>query len=137
MEFEEEVVLLVLVHKKVKKKKKKKKFWIHLVLNSRQEQGIFYAVFSILRSNKSKFFNYFHMSVGSFDELLHYIKNDAAVSDTNMRCVPPEELLTVTLQEVQINSLYIFASSFTVFVPSSKCVTDKVIDGLFSISCIC
>jgi hypothetical protein len=76
MEFEEEVVL-VLLHKKVKKKKMKNKFWIHL-LNSRQEQDIFYTVFNDLRNNKSKFFNHFRMSVGSFDELLHYIKNDAA-----------------------------------------------------------
>jgi len=38
-----------------KKKKRKHKFWIHLLLNSRQEQGIFSTVFNDLRNDKSKF----------------------------------------------------------------------------------
>jgi tRNA (Thr-GGU) A37 N-methylase len=45
MEFEEEVVLLVLLHEKLTEKKRKhtRKFWIHPLLNSRQERGVFYT----------------------------------------------------------------------------------------------
>jgi hypothetical protein len=57
MEFEEEVVLLVLLHKKLKKKRKKRKhkFWIHPLLNSKQERGMFYTAFNDLRNDESKF----------------------------------------------------------------------------------
>jgi hypothetical protein len=61
MEFEEEAVLLVLLHKKVKKKKRKHKFWIHPLLNPRQERGMFYTAFNDLRNDGSEFFNYFRM----------------------------------------------------------------------------
>ena len=40
MEFEEEVVLFVLLHRTLQKKKRKHKFWIHPVLNSRQERDV-------------------------------------------------------------------------------------------------
>jgi hypothetical protein len=62
------------------------------------------------------------MSVSSLDELLQYIRND--ISE---RCVPPEKWQAVILQEVQINSFYLFASSFTAFMLSSKLVSDTVI----------
>jgi hypothetical protein len=71
MEFEEKVVLLVLLHQKFKKKKRKHKFWIHPLLNSRQERGMSYTAFNDLRNYESKLFNSFRMSVVSFDELLH------------------------------------------------------------------
>jgi hypothetical protein len=70
MDFEEEVVLSVLLHKKLKDKKRKHKFWIHFLLNSRQECGMFYIAFNDLRNDESKFFTYFRMPVVSFDELL-------------------------------------------------------------------
>jgi hypothetical protein len=55
MEFEEEVVL-VLLHKKLKRKKKRKhKFWIHPLLNSRQEHGMFYTAFNDLRNDDNNF----------------------------------------------------------------------------------
>jgi hypothetical protein len=76
MEFEEEVVLLVLLHKKLKKKKRKHKFWIHPLLNARQERCMFYTASNDLKDDESKIFNYFHMSVVSFDELLLDIRND-------------------------------------------------------------
>jgi hypothetical protein len=69
MEFEEEVVL-ALLHKKFKKNKRKHKFWMHPLLNSRQERGMSYTVFNDLRNYESKLLNYFRMSVVTFDELL-------------------------------------------------------------------
>jgi hypothetical protein len=98
MEFEEEVVLPGLQHKKLKKKKRKHKFWMHPLINSRQERDMSYTVFNGLRNDGSEFFNYFRMSVFSFDELIQRIRNDISESDTNVRCVPPEERLAVTLR---------------------------------------
>jgi hypothetical protein len=75
MEFEKEVFLLVLLHK-ILKKERKHKFWTHPLLNPRQEGGIFYTVFNDPRNDEGKFFNYFHMSNVSFDEMLQHIRND-------------------------------------------------------------
>jgi hypothetical protein len=72
-----EIVLLGLLHKKLKNKKRKQKFWIHSLLNASQERGVFYTAFTDLGNDESKFFfNYFRMSIVSFDELLQHIKND-------------------------------------------------------------
>jgi hypothetical protein len=73
MEFEEEIILLVLPHKKLKKNKRKHKFWIDPLLNSKQERGMFYTAFNDLRNDKSKFLNYFRVSIVSFDEMLQHI----------------------------------------------------------------
>jgi len=43
------------------------KFWIHPLLNSRHERGVFYTAFNDLRNNESKFLTYFRTSVGSSD----------------------------------------------------------------------
>jgi hypothetical protein len=89
----------VSLHKELKKKKRKHKFWTHPLLNAKQERGVFYTTFNGLRNDESKFFNYFRMSIVSFDELLQHIRNDVAGSDTNMRrCVPPEERLALALR---------------------------------------
>jgi hypothetical protein len=76
MEFEEKVVLLVLLHKKLKNRKRKHEFWMYPLRNSRQERGMFYTAFNELRNDENKCFNYFRMSIVSFDELLQHIKND-------------------------------------------------------------
>jgi hypothetical protein len=81
MELEEEVVLLVLLHKTLQKKKRKHKFWIHSLLNSRQERGVFYTAFNDFRNNDSKFLTYWRMSVGSFEELFQHIVSDTSGSD--------------------------------------------------------
>jgi translation initiation factor 2 alpha subunit (eIF-2alpha) len=76
MEFDVEVVLFVLLRKKLKKNKRKHKFWMHILLNSRQESGMFYTAFNDIRNDESKFLKYFLMSTLSFDELLQHIRND-------------------------------------------------------------
>jgi hypothetical protein len=64
MDLKEEDVLLVLSHKKLKKMKEKKrnhKVWIHPILNSRQECGMFYTAFNDLINDKIKYFYYIRM----------------------------------------------------------------------------
>jgi hypothetical protein len=73
VEFEGDVVLLVLLQKKLKKNKRKHKFWIHPLLNSKQEHGMFYTPLNNLRNDESKFLNYFRISVVSFDKHLQHI----------------------------------------------------------------
>jgi hypothetical protein len=134
MEFEEEVLLFMLLHKQVKKKKRKHKFWIHLLLNSRQEQRIFYTVINDVRNDKSKFFNNFYVSwlleqtspvyQKWFLDQTHEIYSSIKVADCKL-----------AVSSNYSNCFYTFASSCTVFMPSSKCITDTVIDDLLNVSC--
>jgi hypothetical protein len=63
----------LLLHKKLKKKKRKHKFWMHPLRNSRQERSMLYTALNELRNDESRFLNYFHTSIVSFDELLQHI----------------------------------------------------------------
>ncbi|KAF5275787.1 hypothetical protein FQR65_LT16532 [Abscondita terminalis] len=52
-----------------------------------------------LRRHEEKFFNYFRMSVTSFDYLLSIIENDLKCSDNAIRyCISPKEKVIVTLR---------------------------------------
>lgn len=73
--------------------------WIHPLVQERTAAGAFYTLFQRLRADEAKFFNYFRMSVASFDNLLGRIRNQICKQDSNMRpAIPPEEMLAVTLR---------------------------------------
>lgn len=82
-----------------KKSQKTRKYWIHPLLEKRHLTGEFVTLFHDLRENSSKFFNYFRMSVASFDELCAKLQEDLQKEDTKIRnCIPPVEMLAVTLR---------------------------------------
>jgi len=67
--------------------------------DDRLTSGGFITLFSGLRENPDKFFNYFRMSVQSFDELADKIIDMIKSQDTWTRlCIPPLEMLDVTLR---------------------------------------
>lgn len=69
------------------------------MIDRRLTCGIFYTSFNNLRENDVKFFNYFRMSVKSFDELAVKISAKIKSQDTCMRLsIPPLEMLAVTLR---------------------------------------
>lgn len=54
---------------------------------------------SDLRRDESKFFNYFRMSMTTFDDLLKRVNEDLKTHDTNMRkSITPEEKLAICLR---------------------------------------
>nr|CAI5817996.1 unnamed protein product [Callosobruchus analis] len=73
--------------------------WVHPILRNRLSTSSYVKLYPSLRSHKPKFFNYFRMSIKSFDNLLLIIKNDI-VADTNAvrYFISPEEKLIVTLR---------------------------------------
>ena len=59
----------------------------------------FNTSFADLRGNPDKFFNYFRMTVQSFDELAGRITDKIKSRDTRMRlAIPPLEMLAVTVR---------------------------------------
>jgi hypothetical protein len=75
MECGEEALLLLLLLRRRKMRRKVRKFWVHPVLQNRTQGGHFYNSFSELRQYEDRFYNYFRMSISSFDTLANILKN--------------------------------------------------------------
>ena len=100
MDLEEEVLMLALLHKRIYKKKRRHRYWVHPLVCTRLETGQFYTLFYELRKDENEYFNYFRMSLKSFDELLNLLQEGICGLETNTRrCVPPAERLAITLRQ--------------------------------------
>lgn len=98
MTFEEEALLLLLLRKR-KRRRRVRTLWIHPLLSFRRQEGHFYNLFGKLKEDENKFFNYFRMSISSFNELLEILDSKIKRCDTNMRkSIPAEERLAITLR---------------------------------------
>lgn len=98
---DEEVAIFAYTALKIIREKKQvqRKWWVHPINSERLLHGDFYTLYSRLRADNVSFFNYFRMSLTSFDELFVKIKHKIIRQDTNMRsAIPPEEMLAVTLR---------------------------------------
>ena len=70
--------------------------WVHPIIKKREEFGAFYTLFCELWDDTNKFFNYFRMSVSSFDELHRRLKESLQRHNSKMRnCIQPVEMLAV------------------------------------------
>ena len=91
--------MLVLLYLKRKLKKRERQYWIHPILVVRYLEGSFHTLFEKPKSHDSKFFNYFRMSVSTFEFLVMRLSDRIRGQDTAMRaCVPPKEMLAATIR---------------------------------------
>lgn len=75
--------------------------WIHPINQRRDDVGMFVTLFEDLRNDDVKFFNYFRMSIASFDELHGRLKEVIQRENSKMRnCIQPVEMVAVTLRLV-------------------------------------
>lgn len=101
MEAQDVVVFCALVNKYIKKKKNNRRYWIHPINTARYLHGAYFTLYHQLRQDEEKFFNYFRMSITSFDELLLNISDSIKCADTKFRkAISPEEKLAITLRYV-------------------------------------
>lgn len=92
------IVFAYLVYKKYICKQNRR-YWVHPYTDLRLLRGRFHTSFGDLRENPDKFYNYYRMSVKSFDELAAKITPKIRSQDTWMRLsIPPLEMLAVTLR---------------------------------------
>lgn len=76
-----------------------RKYWIHPINSSREELGQFDVFYENIRRYPEKFFEYFRMSIASFDELLHKIRPFTTKQVTTFRNpIDAEQRLTITLR---------------------------------------
>jgi ribosomal protein L20 len=68
--FKTRVVAKWMLHRRRKRMRKNRVMWVHRINEKRLEAGIeYHSLFEELRQVEDKFFNYFRMSISSFDEL--------------------------------------------------------------------
>jgi len=79
-------------------KKQRRRYHVHPVIIDRPMEGEFCTLFSKLREHDSKFFDYFKMSIQSFDELLAKLEDSLKRQNTFRIPVSPSERLAVTLR---------------------------------------
>jgi hypothetical protein len=68
-------------------------------VRQRNNLGSFNTLICQLRQDETKFFNYFRMSIPTFDDLLRRVEISLTRQDTNMRAsISPEEKLAICLR---------------------------------------
>lgn len=77
----------------------KRRFWIHQFIVDREDSGRFFDFYSKIRMYPETFFEYYRMSITSFDELLMKLRESLTKQITTFRIpISAEERLTVTLR---------------------------------------
>ncbi|XP_072401694.1 uncharacterized protein [Diabrotica undecimpunctata] len=93
------IVAMIILYRRIKRRKRTRNVWIHPINMKRKEFGVFYTFFLELREDENKFFNYFRMTISTFVELHHRLKDSLQKQNTFMReCINPMQMLAVTIR---------------------------------------
>ena len=92
------IIALYLLYRR-RKRRRNRVHWVHPIIQKREEFGAFYTLFGELREDANKFFNYFRMSVSSFDEMHRRLLKSLQRRNSKMRnCIQPVEMLAVAVR---------------------------------------
>lgn len=79
--------------------KSERRYWVHPLNVEREKTGHFKDFFENIRRYPQKFFEYYRMSISSFDELLEILRPHITKTTTVFRNpICAEERLTITLR---------------------------------------
>ena len=93
------IIAMWLLYRRYRKYKRNRVYWVHPINEKRDESGLFYTLFEDLRKDGKKFFNYFRMSISTFDVLYERLKHTLQRQNTKMRnCIQPEQMLAITIR---------------------------------------
>ncbi|XP_060872557.1 uncharacterized protein LOC132946531 [Metopolophium dirhodum] len=84
-----------------------RQFWVHPLNQKREKDYLFENFYTSIRKFPQKFFEYYRMSLTSFDELLEIIRPSLTKQHTNMRnpiCV--EQRLTITIKYLSTGTCF-------------------------------
>lgn len=92
MDFMETVCLMVLLLRKRGRKQRKIRYWVLVIASQRLLKGQFYKLQEELQDHPNKLFQYYRLSMNSFDAMLQPIGPKITKLDKTWRkSVPPEE----------------------------------------------
>ncbi|KAF9424298.1 hypothetical protein HW555_000437, partial [Spodoptera exigua] len=82
-----------------RRQRRRKRLWLNPIVQRRSTVGAFTTLMQQLRNDPQKFFNYFRMTIPTFDNLLKKVEKDLKKRDTNMRkSIRPEEKLAICIR---------------------------------------
>ncbi|KAI8426666.1 hypothetical protein MSG28_014384 [Choristoneura fumiferana] len=94
-----ETVLTVILYRRLKRGNRRRRYWVHPILTTRLTESHYIILYPKLRQYGPKFFNYFRMSIKSFDDLLALINEELVADENTVRyTISPEEKLIITLR---------------------------------------
>lgn len=80
-------------------RKRKRRYWVHPILEEREEHGDFRRLIKELKLYHDRFHRYFRVSVSQFESLLKLVAPALSKSRTNFRKpINPEQRLAVCLR---------------------------------------
>lgn len=93
------LIALAILFRRLKKKRKNRIQWVHPINIKRNEASTFFVLYQELRKYEEIFYNYFWMSMQSFDDLHERIKDRIKRHNTSFRkCIHPLQMQAVTLR---------------------------------------
>ncbi|CAH2003785.1 unnamed protein product [Acanthoscelides obtectus] len=92
--------VVYLAYKYIIKKRRKRRWSVHPINSARNLTGTYYTLHKELRRDNDKFFNYYRMSIASFDELCEKLKNTFNKDRELIQgfAFEAEEMLSMTLR---------------------------------------
>jgi hypothetical protein len=96
----ERIILLLLLRRRMKKKQKQRKFWVNPYISTMNpDGGHFKRKYAALKlSGNEKFFDYFRMTIPTFEELLTNIAPRLQKRFVFRKPVDPMEMLGLTIR---------------------------------------
>lgn len=90
---------LAIIYWYYRRQRRRKRLWLNPIVQRRSTVGAFTTLMQQLRNDPQKFFNYFRMTIPTFDNLLKKVEKDLTKRDTNMRkSIKPEEKLAICIR---------------------------------------
>ncbi|GBN46829.1 hypothetical protein AVEN_51539-1 [Araneus ventricosus] len=126
------IAAMRLLYRRLRRRRIKRNYWVHPINQKREQIGIFHTLLKELQKDENKFFNFFRMTIPSFNELHQRLKTKILRKNSKMRnSITSEERLALTLRGVILFTFGV-GSYLEQLVQSAKSrplVYEKVEDG--------
>ena len=105
-----EILLLASCCNEDNEKMKKRKYWVHPILQKRNELGEFHTLIPELELDSERFKGYFRMTPAVFNELYDLVRNNIKKQHTRWRePISPREQLAISLRWAFIKSMEVLS----------------------------
>ncbi|GBM05650.1 hypothetical protein AVEN_202274-1 [Araneus ventricosus] len=92
------IAAMWLLYRRLRRRRIKRNYWVHPINQKREQIGILHTLLKELQKDENKFFNFFRMTIPSFNELHQRLKTKILRKNSKMRnSITSEERLALTL----------------------------------------
>ncbi|GBN47578.1 hypothetical protein AVEN_153875-1 [Araneus ventricosus] len=93
------IAAMWLLYRSLRRRRIKRNYWVHPIDQKIEKIGTFHTLLKELQKDEKKFFNFFRMTIPSFNELHQRLKSKILRKNSKMRnSITSEERLALTLR---------------------------------------